>query len=213
MNIGDQASAVLRTYRPAILLDMADRSGRPTRSPKNRGRPKSTPQALRNMGLPAPQCGSAPTIDAKRQALYLAGSSYSDPTGGNRRPHSCRLGAPADAKAWRKRSTSFAFVAKARGWHRRQAMRRPFMEPSSLARIFGRVERGGSSLVGAIGRSSQGPKRDTFRSRPTMGYCATTPTLPFSYEFVIARWRTIQARAFALPLKTPRRPHQSSSRR
>ena len=42
----------------------------------------------------------------------------------------------------RKRSTCSAFVAKARGWHRRQAMHQPFMEPSSLARAFGRVERG-----------------------------------------------------------------------
>jgi hypothetical protein len=65
------------------------------------------------------------------------------------------------------------------------------MEPGSLAtRAFGRVEKGGSSLVGAIGRLSQGPKRDAFRSRPTIDYCATTPTLPLSYEFVIARWRT-----------------------
>src|SRR5450432_2757285 len=73
----------------------------------------------------------------------------------------------------RKRSTSSAFVAKARGWHRRQAMRRPFVEPRSLAtRAFDRVERGGRSPVRAIGRLSQGPKRDACRSRPTIGFCA-----------------------------------------
>jgi hypothetical protein len=55
----------------------------------------------------------------------------------------------------------------------------------------GRAERGASSLGREIGYAYlwvRSPMR--FRSRPIIGYSATGPTLPLSYEFVIARCTT-----------------------
>jgi len=68
------------------------------------------------------------------------------------------------------------------------AMSRPAQAVKTGA---GRVERGASSLGREIGYAYLWVRTAMrFRSRPIIGYSATTPTLPLSYEFVIARCTT-----------------------